>query len=156
MDSQRLTRVIQAVAAVGTVAAAAFLLLNGHTGPAVGVGVAGAVLVAALAVIDRKVIPARKGALSAAEREHNLAVVLRMGHGLVVVGLAAIVVGAVLTATGLGDDGVARRLLLWVGSNAIVGALGVYTGYTVVRRDLTKNGESTSARGDSTPAQRDG
>jgi hypothetical protein len=47
-------------------------------------------------------------------------------------------------------------MLLWVGTNAVAGGLGSYTGYTVVRRDLTRNDESTSARGDSTPAPREG
>lgn len=156
MDSQRLTRVVQLVAAVGTVAAMAFLLPNGHIGPAVGVGVAGAVLVAGLAVIDRKVVPARQGTLSPAEREHNLAVVRTMWRGLLAVGLAAVVVGAVLTVTGIGDDGVAHALLVWVGPHTIAAGLGGYTGYTVMRRELTGDGQSTTTRGDSTPAQREG
>ncbi|NCT90486.1 hypothetical protein GXB85_05925 [Cellulomonas sp. APG4] len=142
MNAQRLIRLTQSAVAVVTVAAVAFLLLSGHTGPAVGVGVAGAVLVAALALVQRQAAPSRQEALSAGRRERNLALALRLGHALTAIGLASIAVGAVLSATGSGDDTVARILLMSAGPFAIAAGLGAYTGYTVMRRDLTRDGRS--------------
>lgn len=120
---------------VVTVAAAAFLLVVGHEVPALAVTIAGALLVTFMTVLGRWVVPARQGALSAADRRRNLAAVRIIAHVFAVTGVVVLAVGAVLTLTGVGDPDVARLLLVWMGPYTLVAALGMYTGRAVARRD---------------------
>lgn len=122
-----LTRALQVLVAVATVGAVVVLAMDARYGVAIGVGVVGALLVAAMVVAGRHSRDGTKG-------QRGLSRVLRLGHALAVVAVLAIATGATLAVTG-GDDGAARTLVVWVGPMALAAAAGVYTTYNALRRE---------------------
>ncbi|WP_413452552.1 hypothetical protein AA0Y32_10185 [Georgenia phoenicis] len=122
-----LTRALQVLVAVTTVGAAIVLAMDARYGVATGVGVVGALLVAAMVVAGRHSRDRTNG-------QRGLSRVLRLGHALSVVAVLAITTGATPAVTGR-DDGAGRTLVVWVGPMALAAAAGVYTTYSALRRE---------------------
>lgn len=131
MEPSTFTRIIQIAATVVSLGAIAVLVVTEHYAAAVGVAIAGTLLVASTVMLDRRSELAGADGKRENRTPHNLRVVLRVGHVVAALGLLMIAIGALLAVGGAGGPDVATILLVWAGPFALVAAAGLYSAYAV-------------------------